>query len=583
MKRLLLCLLSIPLFGQEPEALLEQAQEESSYRWTMDHMHVGVRWQPFAGRPENNQFDSTRAVIAEDSSYVQFWIGWEAIERNPENCDYLNSPSSSLVAIDRAVDACQREGLKVEFVFFGSPAWATEKGESRYAPRVGVFPEFCTRIATHFKGRVDAYQLAHEANLEGLVKEGDIHFRINELLLNGAKAIRKVYDTEPALPVILSTTGMSPCRKCPTAGGLEGVGAVAIDQFYDFMIATPELMETVDALNLNVSDQNDGYGGMDGALIPSVWGNYEMARRKLDAVGLHHKAVLSAESWISWDGSRVANDVNGDGLKNELDAYEKSITIIGQCLQRGLNTINLPWSDNSSSWAMGLTKRLDYNGRIKELKPEIVIPANDGGPDVVTEKLQLGGTDKNFVLRELDERNPNFTIENYTNPADPNHLHYYVWRWYAQIAGGKDEVVRHAIAGERGNDIAVIGAGFTGSERYRVSSWNRTQKKFTVLLYGSGASGLERAELTIPATIQTGRHYHTGKSPVDFRGEGFPDGAQVVARVVTKELSPKDGSDQNVQEFEVGPVTVKGGKILLSIPKLDKFTLVEVSAVSESE
>ena len=44
-------------------------------------------------------------------------------------------------------------------------------------------------------------------------------------------------------------------------------------------------------------------------------------------------------------------------------------------------------SDNSSGWAMGLTKRLDYNGRIKTLKPETVIAANDGGPDIVTRKV----------------------------------------------------------------------------------------------------------------------------------------------------------------------------------------------------
>ena len=29
---------------------------------------------------------------------------------------------------------------------------------------------------------------------------------------------------------------------------------------------------------------------------------------------------------------------------------------------------------------MGLVKRVDYNGRVKQLKPDWVVPANDGGP-----------------------------------------------------------------------------------------------------------------------------------------------------------------------------------------------------------
>ena len=72
-------------------------------------------------------------------------------------------------------------------------------------------------------------------------------------------------------------------------------------------------------------------------------------------------------------------------------------------------------------------------------------------------------------------------------PPDPNHLHYYVWKWYAQISGGSDEVIRHALAGEKGNDIKVTGKGFEGKERYRIASWNRTRKRFTVLVHAVAA------------------------------------------------------------------------------------------------
>jgi hypothetical protein len=43
----------------------------------------------------------------------------------------------------------------------------------------------------------------------------------------------------------------------------------------------------------------------------------------------------------------------------------RAVTIFGNVLERGLNTVNMPWCDNSSRWSMGLVKRVDYNGRVK--------------------------------------------------------------------------------------------------------------------------------------------------------------------------------------------------------------------------
>ena len=261
---------------------------------------------------------------------------------------------------------CNTNGLKVELVFFHCPAWASESGKAGgFKPRGDLFQGYVGRMAAYFKGRVHAYQLSHEANLQGLMEGADIDFIINKILLDGGRTIRAIYDAEPAIPVLISTTGMSPCEPCPATKGLSGRGGRAVSHFYDLMIGNPDLMQTVDALNLNVSDHANGYGRIDDS-IATVWDQYQLVRSKLDAEGHRAISVLSAESWIVWDKAGNAHDVNGDGLKNEKDAYQKAVTILGECLQRGLNSINLPWSDNSSSWAMGLTKRRDYNGRIKK-------------------------------------------------------------------------------------------------------------------------------------------------------------------------------------------------------------------------
>jgi len=557
--------------------LLQTAHErkpKTNYEWTTDHIHVGVRWQPFIVRPKSNAYDATRPIIANDSSYAQFWVSWAAAEPTPVHTDYAKHLSPSLREIERAVETCLAEGFKVEFVFFHCPAWASESGQAGgFKPKKNLFEGYVKRIATYFKGRVHAYQLSHEANLQGLMNGADIDFIVNDILIKGAQAIRTVYEAEPRHPVLVSTTGMSPCETCATTQGLDGTGGRAVNQFYDVMIATPKLMKLIDALNLNVSDQNDGYGNMDGSYVPSVWGNYDLARRKLDAANFRSKSILSAESWISWDDGVSAVDVNGDGLKNEKDAYHKTVTILGQCLQRGLNTINLPWSDNSSGWAMGLTKRRDYNGRIKSLKPEIVIPANDGGADIVTRKVLLRGNDDNFTIE--DGEGNVFTIDDYVNPPDPNHLHYYIWKWYAQIAGGSDEVIRHALAGEIGNDIVVTGPAFTGNERYRISSYNRTRNRFTVLVYASGANGKSWAKVSIPSRIRTGYHYNNEFSRIDFRGEGFSTGDAYYARIITKDISIEDGSDINPVYLEAHDSIVPSETLTASVPNMNKFTAIE--------
>jgi len=550
------------------------SKSHSDYEWTTSHMHVGVRWQPFYSRPGANEYDASRPILANESSYVQFWVSWAAMEPTEANTDYKKSPSPSFREIERAVDVCHKRGVKVEFVFFHSPAWATESGRAGgYKPKDGLFEGFVERIATHFKGRVHAYQLTHEANLQGLMKGADINFIIEDILTKGAETIRKVYEAEPATPVLVSTTGMSPCQRCPTTKGLNGVGATAASHFYDLMIKSPDLMQTVDALNLNVTDQNDGYGMIDDKIIPSTWGNYDLVRKKLDDANYESKSVLSSESWISWDNGGSARDVNGDGVKDEKDAYIKTITVFGQCLERGLNTMNLPWSDNSSSWAMGLTKRHDYNGRIKKLKPEIVVDAIDGGPGVVTNKVSLRGNDDNFTIHKGSGNV--FTAANYIVPGDPNHLHYYVWRWYAQITSGADEVIRHAVAGEPGNDITVTGKAFQGNERYRIASYNRTKKKFTVLIYASDADGDEAATVSIPARIQTGRHNNNDGSRIDFRGEGFADGDSHYARIITKDISIEDGSDVDPVYLDSVVGKVKNGVLTVTVPKMNRFTAIE--------
>ena len=554
------------------------ATAQKPYVWTTDHMHVGVRWQPF-GLEKCEVYDSNRPLIKEHSSYAQFWVSWNAAEPHARNIDYKNHMSGYLKAIDHAVNLCMERGLHAELVMWHTPAWASESGKAgAWKPRVGEYPKFVARMAKHFKGRVGAYQLYHEVNLQGMMNQANMDFIKREIFTNGAKAIRKVYDEAPKLQVIVSTSGTSPCQPCGVREGLRGDGAAAVDDYYNQLIADDELMNQVDALNLNISDHANGYGMMDGALIPNCWTQYDLARKKLDASKYRSKKILSSESWIVWDGSNNNNDVNADGRKDERDAFEKTITIYGKVLERGLNTVNLPWCDNSSRWSMGLTKRVDYTGQVQRQKPEWVIPSIDGGPGIITRKLGIHGPEERLKPFEVKEDGLRFTEMDYANPSDPNHLHYYVWRWYSQIAGGSNEVIRHAISGERDNDVTAIGNGLTGNEQYRISSYDRTEKSFTVLVYASGAAGRGGFEVSIPSTIQNGRYYNNEHSKIDFRGEGFKEGSSYSARAVTKDIDRNTGADRNLSVQEKKGLIVREGKLTFRIGANRRFTKVEFFA-----
>ena len=126
-----------------------------------------------------------------------------------------------------------------------------------------------------------------------------------------------------------------------------------------------------------------------------------------------------------------------------------------------------------------------------------------------------------------------------------------------------------------GNDLIVSGQGYTGNERYRVSTWNRTQKRFTNLIYSSGASGTTPARVSIPAKVQNGKRFNHVKSRKSFQGEGFRNGSFYKVDVTTKNINPETGEDEDVELMELGPYQVSEGIITVKIPRMNKFTRVD--------
>ena len=62
---------------------------------------------------------------------------------------------------------------------------------------------------------------------------------------------------------------------------------------------------------------------------------------------------------------------------------------------------------------------------------------------------------------------------------------------------------------------------------------------------------------------------------VDFRGEGLKEGTKYKTRIVTKDISRKNGSDQDPKSHEVAESVVKGGMLMARVNGARKFTTVE--------
>jgi len=124
----------------------------------------------------------------------------------------------------------------------------------------------------------------------------------------------------------------------------------------------------------------------------------------------------------------------------------------------------------------------------------------------------------------------------------------------------------------------VLGTGMTGNEQYRISSYNRSKKKFIVLVYSGGATGKAWADVSIPSTIQNGRYYNNEHSVIDFRGEGIQVGQKYSIKIISKDLNRENGSDVNVKQSTDSNRVAEDGLLKARISGMNKFTLIEFSA-----
>ena len=192
--------------------------------------------------------------------------------------------------------------------------------------------------------------------------------------------------------------------------------------------------------------------------------------------------------------------------------------------------------------------------------------------------MKLTGRDEKLVIQNDSPAFEDLEFgAPYAVPDDPNHTHYYVWRWYAQLSAGQNECIHHAIAGEQDNDIIL---GDIDEEDYiRASSYDRTANRFIVLIARKDEDDdPQNLTVSIPASIQPGARYNRDNL---FTSEGFSEGEKVRVKWISEDIEPKTGYRKNLISDDSSIIEVTDGLLTFLIPETRRLTTLVFEAIKD--
>lgn len=123
--------------------------------------HVGygfnIFWAGDAGDGIAYNERSLDAVNEAGFSWIRVQVRWSSIEPTPGvyRFDHL----------DRLVDRARQRNIRVMASVLKAPTWATADGSTGLPEDVEPFGAVTQRLAEHFRGRIDAYEIWNEQNL----------------------------------------------------------------------------------------------------------------------------------------------------------------------------------------------------------------------------------------------------------------------------------------------------------------------------------------------------------------------------------------------------------------------------------
>jgi polysaccharide biosynthesis protein PslG len=159
-----LSMLMIASCGPAPESVLPPSGPQTdgiSRPMVIDQVPttIGVADSDLYGLPLDGVSKALGLMNAVGVGTVRILIPWVAVQRGEDGYDWN--------LVDRMVDAAVANRLSVLATLNSPPAWAVVPGQQEVAGRpasAAVFGKFAGTVATHFRGKISAYEIWNEPN-----------------------------------------------------------------------------------------------------------------------------------------------------------------------------------------------------------------------------------------------------------------------------------------------------------------------------------------------------------------------------------------------------------------------------------
>jgi hypothetical protein len=105
-------------------------------------------------------------VQASGARHVRLFVSWRALEPT------RGALAGDIARYDDAVNRLRALGISTYFVVLQTPAWATSSGAADAPPPPAAYADFLLRLAAHFRGRVQAYEVWNEPDFPAFWRGG---------------------------------------------------------------------------------------------------------------------------------------------------------------------------------------------------------------------------------------------------------------------------------------------------------------------------------------------------------------------------------------------------------------------------
>lgn len=295
---------------------------------------TGVDSDMTSGVSRKTQDKTVTALRGVHAQWVRMTIDWSDWVEPSDN----SYNSTELSNYDRAVDLARGAGYKIILAVEGSPSWAHDGTDQNSPPRDNAeLAEFMAFLASRYAGRVQAYQVWNEPNLEWAWPSGPNPAEYARMLRAVAPSIRAA---NPTAKVVFARLFANDYEY------LEGVYAAMPDigDYFDVMATRPHIYyaRSPEAM----------WFGSDGRISKGAFSGYREVRATMEAHGDTKPIWLTGFAWsTTTQADGVSPEVQADYLVRAYNCLEQD-PYVEVATWGGLR--NEYWRHDADDWASQL-------------------------------------------------------------------------------------------------------------------------------------------------------------------------------------------------------------------------------------